>query len=190
MFMFVSNVNAEACDAYDIKRLKEIAEGVEITYELQEPFDNEGTMIYDRYKIKITGLTDEVSVINSTDELVYNSNGLIDDVLYGGIKLFRVYSKNCSETLKKIEIKLPVYNNYYNSDFCQSEENKNKTYFCEEWVEEEITEDEFNSFIYSEDYGANQGFVNSYYLYLLLILVAVVIAVFVIIYKKKKEVLV
>ena len=64
LLMGISNVNAEPCDAYDIKRLKEIAEGVEITYELLPPVEEMYSITKDNYRINITGLTDELVVVN------------------------------------------------------------------------------------------------------------------------------
>ena len=103
MFMSILNVSAQACDAYDIKRLKEIAEGVEITYELQEPIQQEYGSIKDAYKISISGLTNELFVINKTDQENYYMNTNFNDViLFGGKKLMEIYSVDCSYSLKKI----------------------------------------------------------------------------------------
>ena len=138
----ISNVNAEPCDAYDIKRLKEIAEGVEITYELQEPIKQDYGEIRDVYKINIKGLTNELIVINRKEGTIYDNSSDYNELIFSGIKYYDIKSKNCSSVLKQITLKLPVYNNFSDLESCKNNEYKNLK-ICQKWVESVITEKEY-----------------------------------------------
>lgn len=189
MFIFASNVSAEACDAYDIKRLKELANGVEITYELQEPLVLEEGEVKDVYKINVSGLTDELIIFNDIDNESYTVNTNFNDyVFFGGKKQLEIASVNCSNTLKKMTLKLPVYNYYSDGDFCSDSDNK-KLSVCQQWVEEKISEKEF-------DYVTNNEVEENYddyridkitIVYIICFVIICVIAGLVVFFKKKKE---
>lgn len=185
MFIFILNVNAEACDAYDIKRLKEIAEGVEITYERQEPTENNGLKVMDTYKLNISGLTNELILYNKTDDLNYTVNSELSNVLISsGIKYFEVYSTYCSNVLKKIEVKLPIFNNYSDSDFCKDFNNQDLE-VCNQWVDKKISE---NEFYYEVTKDEEENFSNNEnILILLVIFIIVILMVAVIVFLKKKR---
>lgn len=192
MFMFIIDVNAEACDAYDIKRLKEIAEGVEITYELQEPFENDGAMVYDHYKIKITGLTDEIYIYDKTNKKRYfyhdSVSGNVEyySIVPGRIDYY-IYPFDCSNKLKNSSIKLPIYNIFSNSDEC-----KNINYnigYCDEYVDSYISYDEFIN-AYDEYLNKNKGYdldKNKIIVFSGLILIVIILFVIFIMIKKKKS---
>lgn len=184
MALFITNVNAEACDAYDIKRLKEIANGVEITYELQEPTENNGLKVMDTYKLNISGLTSDLILYNETDDLNYTFNLDLSNILVSsGIKKFEVYGTYCSNVLKKIEVKLPVFNNYSDSDFCKEDDNKLLD-VCKQWVDKKISENEFYYVVNKdemEDVSDNKNII------ILLVVVIIVILMFIIGFSKKKR---
>lgn len=187
MVVFTSNVNAEACDAYDIKRLKEIAEGVEITYELQEPLMFMEELVYDVYKINITGLTSEIFVHNETDDEYYSVNSDFNKILNGGKKQMIIKANGCSNVLKKITLKLPVYNYYYKSAHC---EGKTHLDVCNEWVEEKVTEKKLYSELYSgNDVEENNNFIMDNIVYLIIASILVLLIIIFIIVKRKREVL-
>lgn len=191
LFISITNVNAEACDAYDIKRLKEIAEGVEITYEILPAIETEDEIIRDRYKINITGLTDEILAINKEKNKYYynNTNFEEEGVIASGKYEFIIRSKICDRNLKTINLKLLVYNNFYNSDDCKLKDNKD-LYICKEWVEERIDNEEFIEYLTSTK-EENSIKIEKNNNYRTIIIVAVIIIVFVsLIYKiikRKKE---
>lgn len=146
MIMFALKAEAATCDAENIKRLKELAKGVEITYETVEPYNNDGMMIYDDYIIKINGLSDELYVYDSTNDervpLNKNSDGIIEyrSISNGKIK-FKIFNKYCSNKLNEISIVLPIYNYYRDRDECKEIDYKIK--YCDRYVEEKITDEEF-----------------------------------------------
>ena len=160
MTLFALKVNAEACDAYDIKRLKEIANGVEITYEQLEPFGNNDFIIYDNYKLKIVGLTEEIYLFDKlNDKLIYYSdtnNGHIEYTsVYNGTNYFYIYSKDCSYKLSVKKINLPVYNYYHNYKECK--DINHAILYCDEYVDEYFEKEQFlnayNGYINNNNYG-------------------------------------
>ena len=76
------SVPGEAWKTEDIKRLKELANGVEITYELQEPLVLEEGEVKDVYKINISGLTDELIIFNDIDNESYTVNTNFNDYVF------------------------------------------------------------------------------------------------------------
>lgn len=193
IFLSLSKVNAASCDAYDIKRLKEIADGVEITYELQEPMMVVDTMVNDIYKLNITGLTNELFVYNETNDEIYDINtDMNNKFIFSGRKKLKIRANGCTQTLRAITLKLPIYNVYYGSDFCLEENNKDLD-ICQEWIDKEISEREFLTKVYNEEEKNKQE--NSFIqdnLYIIIggIVLFIIIIVTVIIFKRKKEVLV
>ena len=193
LFMFLIvicafEVNAEACDAYDIKRLKEIADGVEITYELQEPFNFDGMVIYDRYKINVIGLTNEIILVNKSEFSRYNVDTNFDEVIFqGGKKTLNVVSVYCGVDLKKIYLELPAYNIYSNYDECKQFENS-KLKVCQKWIDDKITKEDFYSVINSKKVIEEDLF-SKYSVFIISGIVVLVIFVLAFFIRKKKEVL-
>ena len=185
MIMFISNVNAEACDAYDIKRLKEIANGVEITYELQEPLNNGETVINDYYTIKVSGLTNEVFVFDEESEEYYTVNKTIKNLVKSGKKQFIIKANGCSNILRKINLNLPVYNRYYGSIYCEGNEDLS---VCQEWTDDVVSEKELKMSIPINETDKKTNFFreNIYYIIFGLLLIIIIIIGIV---KRKKEVL-
>lgn len=125
LFNSINVVSADACDNDDIKRLKVIAENVEITYQYNDNiYDSDGFMIYDTYKVFINNMTDELYVYESktdTDLSGYSiKDGLITiDRMYSGKKSFKIYSKACDKVLKTKYVTLPKFNYYYTDPNCK-----------------------------------------------------------------------
>lgn len=194
LFMFISEVNAEACDYKDIKRLKEIANGVEITYELQEPYDVEGYTYRDLYKINIIGLTDELIVYNETDDESYKIDTDFNNLmLHSGKKKITIYSSSCSDSLKKITLKLPVYNDFSNTKECKMDKYKNLD-MCQEWTEEDVLYEDFYRYFNEEENNSNDS--NNFIdiiknnIYIVIIFGVVLVTIIILfIFKRKKEVL-
>lgn len=194
IFLFTSKVNAEACDSADIKRLKELASGVEISYELQEKIINEYGAFYDLYKLNITGLTDEILVYNETDDVVYNVNtNFNDNILESGKKKLIIKAYRCSQTLKRITLKLPIYNFYSENQFCKKKENKDLD-VCQKWVTELITNEDFYEEVNkvnkerTKDNNIVNFIINNIIILACLVLLIIGLIIFIIV-KKKKEVL-
>ena len=125
----IPNVYAEDCDSTDIKRLRVLANDVDISYEYNDDiYDSDGFKIFDTYKVVVSNLSDELYVIESKTNLDLRSYSVNDgsitiDRLYSGNKSFKIYSKNCSnKLLKTYSIKLPEFNNYSTDFNCEGHE--------------------------------------------------------------------
>ena len=130
MLSLMNNVYAEDCDSTDIKRLRVLANDVDISYEYNDDiYDDDGFLIYDTYKVIISNLSDELYVIESKTNLdlrnySVNDGSITIDRLYSGNKSFKIYSRNCSnKLLKTYSIKLPKFNNYSTDPNCEGHEN-------------------------------------------------------------------
>ena len=130
MLSLMNNVYAEDCDSTDIKRLRVLANDVDISYEYNDDiYDDDGFLIYDTYKVVISNLSDELYVIESKTNLdlrnySVNDGSITIDRLYSGNKSFKIYSRNCSnKLLKTYSIKLPKFNNYSTDPNCEGHEN-------------------------------------------------------------------
>ena len=187
----ISNVNAEPCDAYDIKRLKEIANGVEITYELLPPVEGLYSTEKDYYKINITGLTDELIVINEEDNEFYYNNTNFDETkaLSSGKKKLVIKAKKCARILKNVTLKLPVYNSYHEHELCQKKENKDLN-VCQEWVEEYVDAQNFldaTTKQNDENNNSNNFFIINYKLLIVIAMIILIALIIFMVLKKKKE---
>lgn len=117
----INYVNAESCDANDIKRLKVLASNIDITYEYNDNLkDSDGFIIYDTYKVVINNTSDELYLIETktnTDLRDYpiNDGSITIDRLQSGNKTFKVYSVACDKSLRTIYEDLPKFN-YYSTD--------------------------------------------------------------------------
>lgn len=130
MLSLMNNVYAEDCDSTDIKRLRVLANDVDISYEYNDDiYDEYGIKIHDTYKVVISNLSDELYVIESKTNLdlrnySVNDGSITIDRLYSGNKSFKIYSRNCSnKLLKTYSIKLPKFNNYSTDPNCEGHEN-------------------------------------------------------------------
>lgn len=170
MFCFIIKVNAEACDTDDIKRLKEIANGVEITYELQEPFtDSYGDVVNDSYNIYINGLNSDFyfkffdidnGVVNFERKNIVNNEVVKIEKWLSGNYRIDIYSKNCSILINKIEVSLPRYNIYSENSICK--DLTDKVDVCDKWysgkVDEKIIQNKVEE--YKND---NKSFLEKYW---------------------------
>lgn len=128
MFL-VPCVYAEDCDSTDIKRLRVLANDVDISYEYNDDiYDSDGFKIYDTYKVVVNNLSDELYVIESKANLDLRSYSVVDgsiiiDRLYSGNKSFKIYSKNCSnKLLRTYSVKLAKFNYYSTDPNCEGHE--------------------------------------------------------------------
>ena len=124
----INYVNAESCDANDIKRLKVLASNIDITYEYNDNLkDSDGFIIYDTYKVVINNTSDELYLIETktnTDLRDYpiNDGSITIDRLQSGNKTFKVYSAACNKSLRTIYEDLPEFNHYYETGICKEHE--------------------------------------------------------------------
>ena len=125
----VNYVNALSCDANDIKRLKVLANNVDITYEYNDDLkDSDGFIIYDTYKVVINNISDELYVVEAKSNIDFrdypiNDSSIVVDRMFSGKKTFKVYSKNCDKSLKTIYETLPSFNYYSMDSNCEGKEN-------------------------------------------------------------------
>ncbi len=128
MFL-VPCVYAEDCDSTDIKRLRVLANDVDISYEYNDDiYDSDGFKINDTYKVVVSNLSDELYVMESKTNLdlrsyLVNDGSITIDRLYSGNKSFKIYSKNCSnKLLRTYSVKLSNFNNYSTDPNCEGHE--------------------------------------------------------------------
>lgn len=153
IFFFNSNVYA-ACDKNDINRLKEIAKNVQITYEHNvygdiNSVNDSNTELTSIYDIMITGLTDELYIVDNGGGR-YNYSDIKDDVISiktsSGEKKFFVFSKNCKNVVLDTRVfNLPKFNFNSLSEECQKEEFKDLD-ICQDFIQDNdsnLSVDEF-----------------------------------------------
>lgn len=156
----IPNVYAEDCDSTDIKRLRVLANDVDISYEYNDDiYDSDGFKIFDTYKVVVSNLSDELYVIESKTNLDLRSYSVNDgsitiDRLYSGNKSFKIYSKNCSNKLvRTYNVNLPKFNNYSNDPNCEGHENLE---VCQKFYDSSnIDYEEFMSIIDNSDRKAD-----------------------------------
>lgn len=192
LFLNIDNAKADSCDNANLTRLKVIANHVDISYEYLK-----NSEYIDNYSISISGLTDEIFVVNITDDTYHEWHA--EDVNSGTATFesteeeltFMVYATNCSNNyLRKITIKLPRYNYYSQEEKCKQVDDLNLD-ICDEWYQGELDDFTFHETIdkYIED-NKEEGLFNilSNYKYLLItagIVVTISIVIFIILHRKR-----
>lgn len=203
MFFTVTNVFAiDNCTNDEMKRLRELANNVKITYDYtlneQKQIDGE-YLIFPRYKIKIDNLDNDLKIYFRVDyngELENVDEIVNDYVIQEGRKLnFYIYSYTnnlCTdELLKTINITFPYYNYYYyeNKEKCQEYPDFK---YCKEFmkVDDDFSkiDKEFNQYIKSlEPYSITNLNIKWYYFILPVLVILVIIVIINIIKKKKRD---
>jgi len=133
------------CDTADINRLKEIAKNVEITYEhnVYGSLDGEEGLISSVYDFTVSGLTDELYIIDDSGNR-YDYSMLVDGVINfrtsSGKRTIYIYSENCLNVqLVTKTFNLPTFNFNSLRDECQKQEFKNLD-ICVEFLKDEQKE--------------------------------------------------
>lgn len=153
ILFFDSNVYA-VCDTADIKRLKEVAANVDVTYEHNVYGDDidEDSVWVSIYDIVVSGITEELTVVDGDGNKYYSygNDGNVYIKTSSGERKILIYSTICSGTLlRTITLDLPIFNFNSISDECKKEEFKDLD-ICAEFLEdkEEIIQgDEFEKVI-------------------------------------------
>lgn len=155
ILFFNSNVYA-ICDTTHINRLKGIASNVQFTYEhnVYGSLDDEDAILSSVYNIIVTGLTEEIYVMDDSGNNYYYSDLNQDGTLYittsSGKRNFYIFSKTCARTLLYTKtLDLPTFNFNSLSDECQKEEFKELD-ICVEFLDDEkeiISGEEFEQVI-------------------------------------------
>lgn len=141
LFLFISPVNAEACDSEDIARLKNIADHVDIAYTFETELDKYGIAKKDRYIIELSNLSEELYAVDieSYDNISFirgeNNTAVIKNIP-AGQKEIALYSTNCQSKIKTIKISLLYHNDYYFSEYC--DEIQDTIPLCKEWTKQPI----------------------------------------------------
>jgi len=121
MFLGFSYVHAESCDANDIKRLKEIAGNIDITYE----DNNKGS-----FNVTFDNISDEFSIYGSSTGQLYILSNVIDNKYVvknypSGNHNFEIYSISCDVKLKVLSVKIFKTNIYASDPLCKGHEDLN-----------------------------------------------------------------
>lgn len=203
-FLCCEMVHAECTDE-KIAELKEQSNNIEVKYEYKdnlynEDFDMSVVNIFDIY---IYGLTDDLYINVSDDDLFYDSNNLVDGVLKieninGGSSFkFDVYSNECAKKLKTINFNVPYYNSFYENELCKTRQDAS---VCSKFLNYELSYEKFKNEIekYDKDKNpSNDGnndtlnilniILNNLIYIALGVLIIIIVVVFIVIYKKRRE---
>ena len=172
-FMFnTCFVYALSCDEEDTASLKVLAKNVNVSYDFIEQAPAENGIISEKYLVTIQGIVEGISV--SVDEgNISNRVYKVSDLKDGKIEIetFRskltinVYSSECYTLLHTIDIKLPRYNTYANTEECKKLAKYNLD-ICKEWYDGatsvELIEEAMNK--YFGDSSSENGHDINYYL--------------------------
>lgn len=209
LMLLTFNVYADTCKSDELKRLKNIAEQVELSYEYKVstiPYSDGQDVSFAEYAVVVSNLNKEIKVNWEEDFYAgvfeeFKNDGTNTGRLSGykdgenAVVVIRAYTNDaCSgEILAKKSIKLPYLNPFYYQDIC-------KTYsdfkYCQQIVDKSLTVDKFKSELNNylktnesnEKEDVNNNSNNSYYL---IIIIAVIIVIFVllisVIIKKRRK---
>ena len=141
--MFINNINAEVCNADEIKRLKEIANNVTVTYDYDEERDENG--IYGYYLVTVSGLTEEIYGQTSLDNEIFrfhysSENGGVDSYnLFSDIREINIYSSKCDDKkLRTLKLDYPYYNIYHTYSECENISGDD-LYVCGKFTDKKIS---------------------------------------------------
>ena len=206
LFLICIDVKAiSECTSEEMKKLRELSKSFDIKYEYNiiEEKDEDGTYKYPIYKIKILNMDNSLKISyteNRSGLISVSQSELESREFYEGANLtFSIYSKTdslCTDVLlKKINIILPFYNNYYfeNKEKCEKYSGFS---YCQEFVDDNKENEEidklFEKYIKEQNgnkqSGENKNIFNSYIYLIILLILVISIILFVIIKNKKKKV--
>ena len=203
LFYITTNVFAiDNCTNDEMKRLRELANNVKITYDytLNEKKQIDGEyLIFPRYKAIINNLDDDLKIyyrVNDSNADLENIDEITNDyVIQEGRKLnFYIYSYTnnlCTdELLKTINVTLPYYNYYYYENKTKCQEYPDFKY-CKEFMEVDLDFDkidkEFDQYIKSLEPNDNINNLNIKWYYFILPVLVILIILVIILKKKKRD---
>ena len=219
IFLFIPHVNAE-CDRTKINELKQMAENIEITSELditsEEEYtgnrdyslnDNGDPLPRGNMKIIISGMSEEFRIIDETYNRTFTYSDFTDGILIvknelNGQRKFKVYSTECNQEVRTINLKIPRYNEYSTDPLCEGISGDDLP-ICGMWYEREVDYPTFQKMV--EDYKnrvaeqekENQesiidkviSFFSNYYLYLIIGIAVIAVVTVIVIIRRKRSVL-
>ncbi len=209
LFLFFISLNVKAidsCTTDEMKRLKELANNVEIKYEYEianeykAESEDEQDYVKIMYKLKVFNFNEDLRFVLAYDNEqldVKNASELENFDFYEGDKItIKIYSytiNNCiNKLLKSEKIEFPYYNQYYyrHKDFCQSHSDFE---YCEEFLKKtnELSDEEIDKLFQKEDkIETNDNPIlkkNNYLLIMIIALIAFILIVIITIIKKRKK---
>ena len=189
LFIIISTVSvkAEECTYAELKELKQLAQKVQISYEYSEKSKV--------FNLSIYNLSDKVVLGNSY--YVYNTTIRNFDSLTSGenrnFKLVGGNATNCKdELLRTIQVKVPYYNRFYNSEQCKD---LDKLTLCKKWTNtSNITQEQFEKKI--KEYLTKKEkktsfiddtiqFIKDNYIYIGISFGVILIIIVIVVYQKK-----
>ena len=218
-FVFVPQVKAD-CDREALNNLSKMAENIEITSELDitledqytgkrdYSIDDEGKPIpRGNMKIIISGMSEEFKIVDETYNRTFMYSDFTDGILIvkselNGQRRFKVYSSECNEVVRTINIKIPRYNIYSTDPLCEGI-SEDELAICGMWYEKEVDYATFEKMVNNykekkaqEEAENSQGiiekvisFFSNYYLYFIIGAVVIAIVALIIIIRRKRSVL-
>lgn len=198
-FAFNFSIRAESCDTKDIVRLKDLAKNVDVTYEYLNFAENpEDGVESEKYTIIISGITDYLYIEDDYDK-VYTieeaKDGIIKFETFNVNFVFKIYSEDCDRILRTINLNLPTYNSYSDSEECEKLKSYNLD-VCDPLYNGPITAEIFNNAVnqyLEEDKSSSEqvfNFVKQNYIWILFgILLTGIFIVFLVIRHRRRSVL-
>lgn len=207
VLFFITSPTIQAkviCDRADILRVKNDANKVTVEYEFNgtDDFLTAGT-----FNLKIKGITEDMSIVESINNRRYTINSVVDDVatIYNieeqNITLKIYYYRCSSELVRTIKIKLPKYNFYSEDESCEGI-SKEELEVCDPWYQGELDDETFGQKIEEykkileekEELERKENtifkkiikFLLNYYLYIIATIVLVITVTIVLILRKKR----
>ena len=148
-------VKADTCSSSEMKRLKELAEKIEFSYDYKVNKHTNNNEVWDTidFSITATNLNNEIKTLviynfYNGDYLEFKNNGSNMGTLQGFSEGERVsitmkaYTNNgcSSKDILTKTIKLPYYNQYYDEKFCKENE---KFKYCNILTASKLTSNEY-----------------------------------------------
>ena len=162
LILFSFNVYADTCDNNELKRLKDLAEKVEFSYDYEiknEVLEDGSNFPVFNFSITANNLNEDLKVLILYDKYSFNNKEFkynnqktssIDGFFEGDIVNITIegYTSNaCSgKTILTKTVKIPYYNRNYDENFCY--ENPDFKY-CMEFTEKSISSSEYSDALLS-----------------------------------------
>lgn len=203
LFLFqIGDVEAENCSEQELKRLKQLAEAIEINVEYDE--DSISLGIYDSYIATVNGMTDELYIISKDSTAGFFPEDIVDGVITERVSSINnemlVYANKCysEEILRTINLSMKSFNYFSTYSDCDGLEDVLDV--CDPHYEyvDKLTYDKFRKII--DDYKNGNGdieapvsindWLNDYYFIFVgigIVILLIVIVILIIRHKKKNK---
>lgn len=174
--LFVFGLSTVYCDCTDsdVEQYKKEVSSINVSYKRdKDAVDAFDAPVYDSYIVTIKNLYDNYYIednesgIKIGKDYLYEgetseNNTYVSDAITSGVKKLKVYHNGCSNVIKTIELKLPVYNVYSEDPLCDNVD-KSRVKVCDKWLENQITYEKFYNEVskYKEENNTNKNFTNN-----------------------------